>query len=121
MAIAHVDPHAVTQCQPLPYGPMAVALYASPGLPYPERPRLSSQELAAHAAQGITRLGGVDRVRSLYMEWKAANRALLHDEIGEATYEAKVIALLARMHTAAPDPGRFNRCIAYAYGRERAA
>jgi len=100
---------------------MAIALYAAPDLPFPERPRLSPQELAAHAAQGIARLGGVDRVRSLYVELHAANRALLADRIDEALYEAKVAALLTRAHTDKPDADRFNRCIAYDYGRERAA
>lgn len=121
MTLTDVQRRQISVCSSLRYGEMAIALYAAPDLPYPERPRLSSQELAVHAAQGITRLGGVDRVRSLYVELHAANRALLHDWIDEALYEATVAALLTRTHTVEPDPDRFDRCIAYDYGRQRAA
>lgn len=105
----------------LSYGELAIALYAAPDLPYPERRRLSPQELAAHATQGITRLGGVDRVRALHGDLLAANRALVHHEIGEPSYQAKVEHMLTRASSKTPDGERFNRCIGYDYGRLRTA
>lgn len=121
MATTRTAAKRVTAHTALRYGEMAIALYAADDLPYPERRRLSPQELAAHAAQGITRLGGVDRLRALHDDLMAANRALVHREISEPFYQVRVDHMLTRASQGAPDSERFNRCIGYDYARLRAA
>ena len=101
----------------LGYGALAVALYAAPDLPYPERNRLSHQELAAYAEQGVNRLGGAGRVRTLCEDLMRLNRALLRDKISADTYRAEVMGLLRLMSAQEPDLVRFERCVAHDYGR----
>lgn len=120
MATTKVDPQQVVTDITLRYGEMAIALYAAPDLPFPERRRMSPQELAAHAGQGVTRLGGVDRVRALHGDLLDANQALVQREITEALYETRVATVLTRASQTAPSEERFNRCIGYDYGRLRA-
>lgn len=122
MAIAQVGAQQVTVCTSLRYGLMAIALYAAPALPYPERRRLSPQELDGHAAQGIIRLGGAERVRFLHDKLLDANKALRHGKITESLYQARVEEMLAlTAPDIDPDIERFNRCVGYDYGRMRRA
>lgn len=115
MAIPQADVAA------LRYGELAIALYAAPDLPYPERRRMSLQELGTHAAQGIRRLGGVDRVRSLHRALVAANRELLADRADPAVYEERVNCILGQAYSGPPDTGRYDRCVGYDFSRTRAA
>lgn len=99
------------------YGELAIALYAAPDLPYPERRRLDLQELAGFARQGSRRLGGADRVRVLHEELLRANRAHLHGDLDDAGYERRVWGLLERMADWEPDMRRFDQCVAYDFWR----
>lgn len=105
-----IDPRA------LPYGCLAIALYAAPNLPYPHRPE---EDLVVYAEHGLQELGGVARAEELHQQWLELNARWLSGHRGD--YRNAVRPWLRLVSPALPpDPDRFDRCLRDDFGLRRA-
>ena len=101
----------------LPYGDLAIALYASPDGLLANRAPL--EDIADAAAKGVAALGGLERVRHIHRKWTEWNCMFLRRQISEAAYAAAIELLLESMTTGGDpaDVARLERCIGLDYGR----
>lgn len=89
--------------QSLPYGDLAIALYASD---MPLSPDMDDETVLDYAHQGVQALGGFDRVRRLHEHHLRLNRDRMRRCITDEAYAEAISALW-------PDTDRFERCIGY--------
>ncbi len=92
----------------LPYGDLAVALYAS-DLQTPAG-SLPEAAVAAYAEEGARRLGGYERVAYLHRQWRGLNQRFMNSRISPAEYRAALADLW-------PDARRLDACMGYDIGR----
>lgn len=104
----------------LPYGDLAIALYAAITLPAAPSHTPDIAQLSDYAKEGARTLGGVERVHALHDELLRLNQRLLRGSLTAEDYEAEVISWLqSAIPQRRPDTARLRWCESADFGRLR--